>query len=284
MGIFGLLTEFDKYKATMNAFLAKYTYHLLTARQQKQIDEHTLLLMKRSKFTQNDTMPDLTELERYSFYALGMYELGIAPALANEAWSIVDNPLLALQDPEYKVNVVKDYFIKTYNIEIDMDWESSSPYQLNRLAASEQDYNRGLASLHAGEYQQAIHDLNKAIEIYPNHAAAYINRGAAYYKSGNHQQAINDFSKAIEIDPKLAEAYFGRGNVFFKLGSYRQSINDYNKALELNPKFIHAYINRGNVFVKLGKRDIAIQNYKMAAQLGDINSQKHLSSHGIEWR
>jgi tetratricopeptide (TPR) repeat protein len=284
VGIFGLLTEFDKYRATMNAFLAKHTYHQLTPRQQKQIDEHTLLLMKRSKFTLSDTMPGLTELERYSFYALGMYELGIAPAIANEAWSIVDNPLLALQNPEYKVNVVKDYFIKTYNVEIDMDWESSSAYQLEQLKASGKDYNRGLASIHSGEYQQAINDFNKAIEIYPHFAAAYINRGGAHYKLGNHQQAINDFNKAIEIDPKLAEAYFGRGNVFFKLGSYRQTLNDYNKALELNPKFIHAYINRGNVYVKLGDRDIAIRNYKMAAQLGDINSQKHLSLHGIEWR
>ncbi len=284
MGIFGLLTEFDKYKATMNAFLAKYTYHLLTPSRQKQINEHTLLLMKRSKFMLSDTMPNFTELERYSFYALGMYELGIAPAIANEAWSVVNNPLLALQAPEYKVNVVRDYFVNTYNIEIDMDWESSSEYQLNHLKASEQDYNRGLASLHSGEYQQAINDLTRAIEIYPNHAAAHINRGSAYYKLGNHQQAIEDFNKAIEIDPKLAEAYFGRGNVFFKLGSYRQTINDYNKALELNPKFIHAYINLGNVFVKLGDRDIAIQNYKIAAQLGDINSQKHLSLHGIEWR
>jgi tetratricopeptide (TPR) repeat protein len=239
--------------------------------------------MKRSKFTQSDTMPDLTELERYSFYALGMHELGIAPALANEAWSIVDNPLLALQNPEYKVNVVKNYFIKTYNIQIDMDCESSSAYELKQKA-SEKDYNRGLDSIYSGKYQQAINDFNKVIEIYPNFAAAYNYRGAAHYKIENHQQAINDFSKAIEIDPKLAEAYFGRGNVFFKLGSYQQSINDYNKALELNPKFIHAYINRGNAFVKLGNRDIAIQNYKMAAQLGDINSQKHLTSHGIEWR
>lgn len=284
MGILGLLTGFDTYRATMNAFLAKYTYLLLTPRQQKQINEHTLLLMKRSKFMLSDTMPNLTELEMYSFYALGMYELGIAPALANEAWSIVDNPLLALQDPEFKVNVVKNYFIKTYNLQIDMDWESSSAYELNRLKASEKDYNRGLDSIYSGKYQQAINDFDKVIEIYPNFAAAYNYRGAAHYKLGNHQQAINDFSKAIEIDPKLAEAYFGRGNVFFKLGSYQQSINDYNKALELNPKFIHAYINRGNVFVKLGNRDVAIQNYKMAAQLGDTISQKHLSLHGIEWR
>jgi len=245
-----MLTGFDKYRATMNAFLAKFTYSLLSGDQQNQIHHHTLSLMKRCGFIKDD-FPNLTELEMFSFYALGMSELGIAPALANEAWSVIDNPVIALKNPEYKVSVVKNYFNKTHGIQIDMDWESSRYVdEENLMTAAEKYFKQGFVSM----------------------------------KSGNYQQAINDFNKAIEIYPKLVDAYVNRGSVYFKLGNYQQSMIDYNKAIELNPEYTEAYQNRGSAANELGNSNMAIQNYKMAAQLGDTNVQQHLSSQGIKWR
>src|SRR5436190_15911175 len=41
--------------------------------------------------------------------------------------------------------------------------------------------------------------------------AAYVNRGNAYHSRGEYDQAIADYGKAIEINPKYAEAYNNRG-------------------------------------------------------------------------
>jgi len=62
-------------------------------------------------------------------------------------------------------------------------------------------YNRGVAYGRKGEYDRALADLNKAIEINPKYAGAYNNRGKAYGLKGEYDHAIADFSKAIEIDP-----------------------------------------------------------------------------------
>ena len=43
-----------------------------------------------------------------------------------------------------------------------------------------------------GNYQQAIKDFNKVIELKPDDAEAYYNRGASYGNLGNEQQAIAD--------------------------------------------------------------------------------------------
>jgi tetratricopeptide (TPR) repeat protein len=66
-------------------------------------------------------------------------------------------------------------------------------------------YNiRGIAYGKKGEYDNAIADYTRAIEIDPNDAWAYCNRGGAYDEKGDYDKAIADYTQAIEIDPKDA--------------------------------------------------------------------------------
>ena len=46
-------------------------------------------------------------------------------------------------------------------------------------------YDRGNAYLNKGQYNKAISDYNRAIEINPGDATAYFNRGSAYVNIGN---------------------------------------------------------------------------------------------------
>ena len=67
--------------------------------------------------------------------------------------------------------------------------------------------NRGIAYGEKGQYEQAISDFNKAIEINPRYVKAYNNRGIIYRLKGQYEQAISDFYKAIEINPMDAQTY-----------------------------------------------------------------------------
>jgi tetratricopeptide (TPR) repeat protein len=60
--------------------------------------------------------------------------------------------------------------------------------------------------------------LNKAIEINPNYAEAYVNRGVLYFGQKKYELALSDYNKAIEINPNLAQAYLGRGGLYAILG------------------------------------------------------------------
>jgi Tetratricopeptide repeat len=71
-------------------------------------------------------------------------------------------------------------------------------------------YNRGKGYLSKGEFDSAIVDNTKAIEIDPLYAAAYTNRGTAYGGKGEYGRQIADYSKAIEVNPKYAWAYEAR--------------------------------------------------------------------------
>ena len=66
-----------------------------------------------------------------------------------------------------------------------------------------------------------------------NDAAAYINRGNAYFEKGQYDQAISDYTKALEINPRDAWAYFDRGNAYFEKGEYDKAWEDMHKAQAL---------------------------------------------------
>ncbi|WP_081581087.1 tetratricopeptide repeat protein [Synechococcus sp. PCC 7502] len=62
---------------------------------------------------------------------------------------------------------------------------------------------------------------------------AYNNRGKAKYFLKDYQGAIADFIKAIEIDPKFAQAYKNRGEAKNSFGDFQAATDDFNKVLEL---------------------------------------------------
>ena len=53
------------------------------------------------------------------------------------------------------------------------------------------------------EYDSAIRDYTKAIELDPKFVDAYNNRGLSYDNKKEYDSAIRDYTKAIELDPKL---------------------------------------------------------------------------------
>ena len=64
-----------------------------------------------------------------------------------------------------------------------------------------------LAKAHLKQYTEAIADYDKAIELDPKLAPAYMNRGVAKYNLKQYSEAIADYDKAIELDPDYAPAY-----------------------------------------------------------------------------
>ena len=72
----------------------------------------------------------------------------------------------------------------------------------------------------------------------------YFQRGIAHGELGNYDAAIADYTKAIEISPNLSQAYNNRGNAYDDLKNYDAAISDFTKAIEINPNLSVAYGNR----------------------------------------
>jgi tetratricopeptide (TPR) repeat protein len=64
-------------------------------------------------------------------------------------------------------------------------------------------------------------------------AETYYNRGIVYEKKGQYDKAISDFTKAIEINPGHADAYYTRGVVYYYKKDYEKALDDFYKAQNL---------------------------------------------------
>ena len=94
-------------------------------------------------------------------------------------------------------------------------------------------YNRGVDYYNQKQYESAIQDYNKTIELNPNYTLAYNNRGVAYLSLRNFNQAIADATKAIQLNPNYAKSYQLRGLCYQALGETAKAQADFAKAKEL---------------------------------------------------
>ena len=82
--------------------------------------------------------------------------------------------------------------------------------------------------------------LDKAIEMDPKSAKAFVAHGVGYYYlpanfGGGSDNALKDFRQAIALDPKSAEAYLWMGIAMKKQHQNAQAREALSKSLQLDP-------------------------------------------------
>lgn len=99
-------------------------------------------------------------------------------------------------------------------------------------------HNRGASLLNVGEYDQALLDLNKSIEINSDFAEAYGNLGYAYIGVNNLSKSVESFSKALKMaqdssNPQYSRYIYGRAQALEKLGNHEKARSDYSDSCRL---------------------------------------------------
>jgi len=73
----------------------------------------------------------------------------------------------------------------------------------------------------------------------PNDELAHLNRAKAWNKIGEYEKALIDINKAIELNGNFPDAYIFKGDLCSDIGEFQESIRNYKKALDLNDKLIY---------------------------------------------
>ncbi len=146
------------------------------------------------------------------------------------------------------------------------------------------DYHkRGDDFFDADDFESAIVEFNKALQVNPNDSLAYVRRGFSHNYLGDIEKAYKDYDSALRTNPALRNeeyitcvfyktsddsntiidkctetldkykgfslAYFKRGIAYRDIGNYEQAIRDYSEAIRLYPKFAYAYNTRAVVYI-----------------------------------
>ena len=115
--------------------------------------------------------------------------------------------------------------------------------------------NRCIGYKDKGEYDRAIEDCNRSIDLDPRDQFAYNSRGAAYYFKKDYDQSIADYNQASRINPRFIDPVHNAGLSYAAKGDYDTAIALYNKALRIDPRDATALYGRGVAKQHLGDED-----------------------------
>ncbi|GAA4045944.1 tetratricopeptide repeat protein [Flavobacterium chungnamense] len=90
----------------------------------------------------------------------------------------------------------------------------------------------------------------------------------------NFEGAILDYNKVIELDPTYAFSYYNRAEAKLGIQDYKGAIEDYSKNIEIYPDDRMAYYKRGIIKLALGNKEGCL-DLKKAKELGlvEVNEQ-----------
>ncbi len=132
---------------------------------------------------------------------------------------------------------------------------------------------RGNAHLLLDDFDQALEDFSRVIELNPKSPFSYQSRSLAYFNTGRYNEAITDFTRAIQLDPGYVYAYIYRSDAYFRLSLYDHAIADYEKLMELNPEDIYIYFHRGLAYFYNSNYEKAEIDFEQCLELDTQDAQ-----------
>ena len=151
---------------------------------------------------------------------------------------------------------------------------------------------KGLAEFEAETYDSAISSLDKAIEMYPNGAQAYLLKGAIYFKNKDYSNAETAFLKCIEIgtetnddsnvkgaSTQLSTVYLLKAQEAMGAKKWADMLTAAEKSLAINES-LNGYKMKGLAATQLKKWDAVIEAYDKIITMG-TEKDKPVAYHNI---
>jgi predicted O-linked N-acetylglucosamine transferase (SPINDLY family) len=127
--------------------------------------------------------------------------------------------------------------------------------------------NRGNALQDLKRLDEAVASYDRAIQLSPGHVDAHYNRGNALQQLQRLDEAVASYDRAIHLSPGYVDAYHNRGNALWERKRLDEALASYDKAIQLSPGHVDAYYNRGNALRELKRFEEALASYDKAIQL-----------------
>lgn len=124
--------------------------------------------------------------------------------------------------------------------------------------------DNGIYDVKDGKYKEAIENINKSLELKNDWEIPYFYRAVANQALGDFDEAMLDYTKALQLNPKMTDAYYNRAYITLSRKDIENpdiegAVCDLEKAIKLDEKFIDALYALGCAHKKLENYDTAIK-------------------------
>lgn len=130
----------------------------------------------------------------------------------------------------------------------------------------------GTALTHAGRYDEATEQYEKAIEINPEYAHAKFNLGHIRFVQERWEEAAQLFERSIELERNY-QALFNLAVTQSRMGEIQEAKQRYLELLESHPNHIRALLNLARIYHKEGQHAQAMACYRIVLERDPDNQE-----------
>ncbi|MBX9689829.1 MAG: tetratricopeptide repeat protein [Candidatus Obscuribacterales bacterium] len=127
--------------------------------------------------------------------------------------------------------------------------------------------NKGIELYNKNKCDEALVELQKALEISKNNTAVRNWLGATYQKLNKFPEAAAIYEEVVQLDPDYAEAHNNLAFSYQQMQDYEKAEPEYKKAVDLKPGFLEAHFNLACVLQLEKKNDEAIKEFETVLQM-----------------
>lgn len=140
---------------------------------------------------------------------------------------------------------------------------------------------RAQMRMNVGQYRPAMMDYDAYFDAVNGSVndVFYYYREQAAFKAKQFQRALDDIAKAIELNPKDLTYRAEQAVINLRVGRYQEAEKILKEALTIDPKYAEGYRLLGITQIQLKQNEAACASFAKAKELGDPNVDELINKH-----
>lgn len=128
------------------------------------------------------------------------------------------------------------------------------------------------------EFEEALAEIQQAIELTPDNPRLYIIQGVIQGELGLSGDANDSFNTALQEIDQDDLFYNERTTIWIMMGNGERALEDSETAIQINPDSAISYLHRGNAYELLGDTKNAIDSLEQADDIAQQTGNAQLQA------
>jgi tetratricopeptide (TPR) repeat protein len=125
----------------------------------------------------------------------------------------------------------------------------------------------GNALLNAGHFAEALPEMQKELDLNPDHMMALLQSALTWVRLGQPERGLPYAERAVALSPKSFTAHYAYGWTLYKLGQNERAISELERAVSLEPNSALTHYALSQAYMRAGRKQDGAREREIFARL-----------------